>query len=456
MTVESKSSDPGVTADGRQKRAGSGPRWTVSFPAGLYRRLTSFLESAEPLENGCYLTADWHAAGRVRRMLVRSAVLPDERSWNAQGKGSLNPSSRYLNRAVGEAERAGSSLLFVHTHPSSDHPPAFSGVDEATNEVFFRDMSSLLHGRPVGSAVLSRAGMHAVVHHEGRAHPAHRIEAVGSTLERADRARDGAARHSPAHARQEAMLGPVHERICGLDVCVVGAGGVGSCVAAQVARLGAGRIRLVDPDVLEESNVSRVYGSRLEQVGSHKADVVAEYMRSFSSSEVRAVRGDICDDEHLACALEADVVLCCTDNMRSRDKLNEASLRYYRPLIDVGCNVVTENRLESTAYAQSVTPETACLWCTGQMDGKRLGDELLTGEQRLAKARLGYYEPHQPSTVALTTWAACLGVDKLFSLLGLYGRGRSSVSYVDITGEFCQHRTPPVKKGCVCAEFRFD
>ena len=450
MIVGCSLSDPGGRADELCEH-----NWILSFPAGLYSRLERFLQSAEPLENGCYLVADWRDLGPVQRLLVRTAVLPDERSWNAQARGRLDPSSRYLNRAVGEVEEAGSCLLFVHTHPSSLHPPRFSSLDESTNDVFFRDMSAMLDGRPACSAVLSGAGMHAVVHHEGRDHRARRIEVVGRTLERADRAGEPPPGRSPAHARQEAMLGSVQGRIRSLDVCVAGTGGVGSCVAAQLARLGAGRIRLVDPDVLEESNVSRVYGSRPDQVGCPKVDVVAKYLRSFSRSEVRAVRGDICDDEHLSRALGADVLVCCTDNMKSRDKLNEASLLNYRPLIDVGCNVVARGRLESTAYAQSVTPETACLWCTGQIDGKRLGDEFLPEEQRRAKAEAGYYEPHQPSTVTLTTWAACLGVDKIFALLGLYGKGRSSVSYVDVAGEFSHHRSPAVKEGCVCAPLRF-
>lgn len=431
----------------------------MSFPSDLHGRLVGFLTGTDPLENGCYLTADWHASAKGQRMLVRTAILPGRGSWNAQSEGSLDPSSAYLNHAVGEADDAGACLLFIHTHPSSDHPPEFSSIDEATNGRFFRDVPPMLDGRPVGSIVMSRAGMHAVVHHGGEDHAVRRIDVVGGTLERADRAmpeRPAGGGPPAAYARQEAMLGPgVQGRIRNLDVCVVGVGGVGSSVAAQLARLGAGRIRLVDPDVLEESNIHRLYGSEPRHVGTPKVDVVREHLESFSSSDVRAVRGDICDDGHLDAALDADVTICCTDSMKSRDRLNEASLRYYRPLIDVGCNVVTKGRFESTVYAQAVTPSTACLWCTGQINAMMLADECLPEGQRRAKADLGYYEPHQPATITLTTWAACLGMDKLFSLLGLYGGGHGSASYVDITSEFCHHRTPAIKDGCVCKKLRF-
>lgn len=183
-------------------------------------------------------------------------------------------------------------------------------------------------------------------------------------------------------------------------------------------------------------------------------DVVKAHLESFSEAGVDAVRGDVRDNSALGEALGADVTVCCTDSMRSRDRLNEASLDRYKPLIDAGCNVVTGERFEATAYSQLVTPSTACLWCTGQIDGRRMADEFLTEDQRKEKEKRGYYRPGQPATVTLTTWAACMAVDKLLGLLGLYGK-RESHSYVDITGEFCMHRTPPIKDGCVCEKFRF-
>lgn len=450
---------PAAPARKDEKSKGA-PRqeWAIAFPSGLYERVSAFLEEGSPLENGCYLRADWHASGSGQRLLVREAVLPVPGSWSERGPGSISPSSAYLNRAVEEADRAGSCLLFVHTHPSPDHPPSFSGTDESANRTFFRDMAELLDGRPAASAVVSGAGMHAVAHHGGSDHKVSRIDVVGKTLGRADRGapcrRDGAA--GGVYARQASMLGPeTHGRVRGLDVCVVGAGGVGSGVAVQLARLGVRRIRLIDPDSVEESNVSRLHGSSRRHVGAAKADVVREHLESFSDSEVRSTVGDVCRKEHLEAAMESDAVICCTDSMRSRDRLNAAALEHYRPLIDVGCNVVTKGRFEATIRAQLVTPSTACLWCTGQIDGMRLADECLDEGQRRAKEESGYYEPHQPSAVTLTTWAACLGTDKLLGLLGMYGGSGGSVSYVDVANEFCDHRTPAVKPGCFCGSLRF-
>lgn len=440
------------------------------FPRPLYERVAALLDGARPLEGWCCLTADRLGGEGVGwgRLLARCIVPQGPGSRNARGEGIIDPSSRYTHAAMAEADKSGRSLLFVHSRPSGDRPAEFGGADEAANARFFGDMSRALGGGPHASIVRGGGGgMAAAVGHGGSMRGKARIDVVGRVLDRhGGRGRGsgggGAGRGAgSAHARQAAALGPaVHGLVHDLDVCIVGVGGVGSAVAVQLARMGAGRIRLVDHDMVEESNAGRMYGCEPGRVGAPKVEAVADHLRSFSASNIVGVRADVADvlgDGGPVAA--ADAVVCCTDNLRSRDRLNEASLRWHKPLIDSGCSVEAAGgghgraAPESTAYAQLVTPETACLWCTGQIDGRRLGDEFLSDAQRRAKRDAGYYEPNQPSLVTYTTWAACLATDKLLGFLGLYGR-RSDASYVDIAGEFCRHRSPGIKAGCVCERLR--
>ena len=434
--------------------------WKVVFPRPLYAQVVGMLDAARPLEGGCYMTASWLKSDEAPSLLARSIVAPDAASWSAQGEGLLVPSPRYTHRAVVEADRAELCLLFVHSHPSDDHPAGFSATDALANARFFEDLSPVLGRRPLASIVYGRRGVRAVVGHGGAPPRPCAVSVVGKVLERHGGGRDTGEERAAggAHARQAAALGRgVHGALRSLDVCIAGVGGIGSAVAVQLARMGVGRIRLVDPDLLEESNTSRLYGSERGQLGVPKVKVVGRHLRSFSESRVSEVFADIVDVLHDGgAAAAADVIVCCTDNLRSRDRLNEAALRWYKPLIDTGCSVSAgEGGAVSTAYAQIVTPDTACLWCTGQIDGKRLGDEFLTGEQKRAKAAAGYYAPEaQPSLVTYTTWAACLAVDKLLSVLGLYGGRHASASYVDMTNALCRHRSPRIKPDCVCSGLR--
>src|SRR4051812_39144940 len=58
------------------------------------------------------------------------------------------------------------------------------------------------------------------------------------------------------------FLGPRAQAILAATrVTIVGLGGGGSHVAQQLAHIGVGEIRLVDPDKMEESNLNRLVGA---------------------------------------------------------------------------------------------------------------------------------------------------------------------------------------------------
>ena len=63
------------------------------------------------------------------------------------------------------------------------------------------------------------------------------------------------------HARQVLAWGDDGQHsLANSTVGVVGCGGTGSHVALQLAHLGVGRLVLVDHDVVEQSNLSRLVG----------------------------------------------------------------------------------------------------------------------------------------------------------------------------------------------------
>jgi len=62
--------------------------------------------------------------------------------------------------------------------------------------------------------------------------------------------------------RQLRVLGKRNQdELESLDIGIVGLGGTGSSVAEQLVRMGITKLRLVDHDLFEPSNWSRLYGS---------------------------------------------------------------------------------------------------------------------------------------------------------------------------------------------------
>lgn len=156
---------------------------------------------------------------------------------------------------------------------------------------------------------------------------------------------------------------------------------------------------------------------------------------------------------------KADVIFGCTDNLSSRSLLNDISLQYHIPLIDIGCRItVTENNSirDIVAKIQIVSPENACLWCTNTLDGRQILLEKLDDKEKDKMIKDGYYQPieRQPSIIGLTTLAASLGVNKLLSLLGIYGEEYSSMTQIDLRNEFMINNSPAIKTSCVCINQR--
>ena len=93
-------------------------------------------------------------------------------------------------------------------------------------------------------------------------------------------------------ARTEMLLGEDGlARLSGSSVAVFGIGGVGSYAAEALARAGVGRLTLIDPDMIDETNINRQLHALTETVGAPKTAVMAARIRAINPAcEVRELR----------------------------------------------------------------------------------------------------------------------------------------------------------------------
>ena len=78
-------------------------------------------------------------------------------------------------------------------------------------------------------------------------------------------------------ARTERLVGPDGmEKLSAARVILFGVGGVGSWCAEALVRSGIGRLTIVDPDCVDESNINRQLPATGATVGRPKVEVLRE------------------------------------------------------------------------------------------------------------------------------------------------------------------------------------
>ena len=114
-------------------------------------------------------------------------------------------------------------------------------------------------------------------------------------------------------------------RLVGARVAVVGAGGLGSPALLYLAAAGVGTIGVIDPDVVEASNLQRQVVHGASDVGRRKVDSAADAIAEVNPL-VQVVRHPVRLDSSNALEVLAgyDLVVDGTDNFATRYLVNDA------------------------------------------------------------------------------------------------------------------------------------
>ena len=122
-----------------------------------------------------------------------------------------------------------------------------------------------------------------------------------------------------------------------LSVAVIGCSGTGSPMIEMLARHGAGRILIVDPDKIEVKNLNRIIFARMRDVGRNKAEVAAEWIESIGLGTcVESLPTNLCTPMTTKRVAECDIVVGCMDGAEGRYLLNKLASFYCLPYFDVG------------------------------------------------------------------------------------------------------------------------
>ena len=125
-------------------------------------------------------------------------------------------------------------------------------------------------------------------------------------------------------------------------VCVVGVGGLGNPITARLVAMGVGKLRIVDRDVIELSNLHRQTMFNEDDVGQVKVETAAKKLRKLNPEVViEELPVSINDFTAVDVVDGCDVVIDALDSVNARYSLNKACVEKKIPFVTGGAVGVT-------------------------------------------------------------------------------------------------------------------
>lgn len=141
-------------------------------------------------------------------------------------------------------------------------------------------------------------------------------------------------------------------------VCIVGVGGLGNPITSRLAAMGIGKMRIIDRDVIELSNLHRQTIFDDKDVGKVKVEVAAQKLKRLNPDmEIEALPVSVNEYNASEIIQGCDVVIDALDSVNARYALNRACIEQNIPF-------VTGAAVGVSGQAFTIIPKkTACYHC---------------------------------------------------------------------------------------------
>lgn len=256
-------------------------------------------------------------------------------------------STKRLIPLLEEAEKRDLGILKIHSHPGGY--PEFSTTDDDSDNDLFNSVFGWTDSKfPHASAVMLPDGrmFGRAILRDGR------FQALDSILVPGDDIKfwtPGYGGRQPGFMQRHSQLfgAGTTRKLRDMSAAVIGCSGTGSPVVEQLARLGVGRLVLVDPDRVEEKNLNRILNASREDayLKRLKVEVMAKGIaRMGFGTEVEIIPEDLATPRAVKAVAECDVVFGCMDGVEGRHLLNRLAAFYLLPYFDLGVKLVADGK----------------------------------------------------------------------------------------------------------------
>lgn len=333
---------------------------------------------------------------------------------------------------LADAAQRDLAILKIHSHPGGYEQ--FSDTDDISdaalyNSVFGWTESDYPHASTVmlpGGRIFGRA-----VVPDGSFLPLHSVVVAGDDISYWPSAVPGSV---PAFSQRHAQLfgSATTQTLRNMSIAVVGCSGTGGPLVEMLARLGVGRLVLIDPDHVELKNLNRIPNTTMEDafLKRPKVEALARAIAAMGlGTEVEIYHCDLATPEAVQAVAECDVVFGCMDGIEGRHLLNRLATYYLLPYFDLGVRLDADGLggiANAAAAIHYLRPDGSTLKDRGvysaeelQADGLRRTDPAAYRQQ----VRVGYIHgvrEDRPAVVSINTQVASTAVNEFLARLHPY------------------------------------
>ncbi|MDB5340074.1 MAG: hypothetical protein JWN70_5693 [Planctomycetaceae bacterium] len=407
-------------------------RYTLTISDNVAALLTQTIFAIPGREGAAYLVCGVSRTENETRLLAREVIAVQDAHYLLRELDRLSIRSESYVPVAKRARLNNETVLFVHSHPKGY--PTFSPADNIEEPKLMRFLGSRAPATPHGSMVCSEPGLFdARVWIDEGWETVERIRLLGRRFRFIDMVQ-GEDPLPEFFDRQVRAFGPDIQRLLlRLHVGVVGVGGTGSATVEQLTRLGVGCISVFDGDQLTASNVTRVYGSNMDDAGRGKTEIQVERLRRIGfHTRLDGFPRHITEETTVRHLRDCDVVFGCTDKHAPRGILVRLALRYLIPVFDMAVKIDSQKQTIRGIWGRVTTlmPGEACLFCRETITSGHIRAETLPAEQHEREADEEYapeLATDEPAVIMFTTAVAAQAVSELLHrLTGFMGEQRVS------------------------------
>jgi len=400
---------------------------SVTITSKDWEHLRSVLLTPDECENAAVLLCGMADTADESRLLVRKIIEVPPDLYTDRNGYHLEVSPQFYNNIITECLQEKLNPVIIHSH-IFDGASWYSKSDDFGESRLLPVLESLIPGSTVASLVMTKTAITGRQFIDGRFAPLARFNIVGPKTEWIEISHEKEPTISTQFDRQIRAFGETGQRtLQKLKVGIVGVGGIGSLVIEQLARVGIKDFTLVDTDVVEQSNLSRIIGADLNDLEKKKVEVVGNHILQLGAEKVNLIEESAIRQNVLLSLRDRDLIFSCVDNDRTRAILNRYAHQYLVPVIDLGTRLDgRKGSIQAAAGRVSlVGSNLTCLRCSHHLNPERIHAESLPTSERHALEREGYIigiDDPAPAIISINAVVAGLGVTAGLNLyVGLTG-----------------------------------